>query len=361
MPDPLSRAPLLDPASFPHVADLIAHHVSASELPRLRLACRALHAAVERRLQEHLVTTPHESSSALLHIWHRGWGYSPHTRTLDVYLEEWWSTLGDGVPAERAGACTLRSLKHLRLISWDERGGGLCAPLVACSAIVPLVYAQGVPRSRLAPQATLQNVRVGRFVLVYPRGPLDIDMSQLHPGERDGVEVVLVVPYKKGAKSLRGTRAAQVARGALDTASSPGPAFFPRTLLGPMPPDDVSPVAASSNFLTISAAAQALGDSGHRLTVVGAEGWVPLLHEVLRSTKDLQPGEAPAIKQLMVPYLELIGCEPCKTEKVQSDVRFLTHAEWEDEVGEEEYALALGACDVRKAYLENDDFRPWAQ
>lgn len=162
-------------------------------------------------------------------------------------------------------------------------------------------------------------------------------------------------------ESPRGARAAQAARDALETVSSSGPAFFPRTLLDLMPPDEAPFLAANNNFTSISAAAGALCDSGHSLTVVGAEEWVPPLRKVLRSTKDLQPGESPALEQLMVPYLETMGCEPRKTEKILSGVRFLTHAEWEDEVGEEEYALALGACDVRKAYLENDDFRPWAQ
>lgn len=367
MPDPDSplRGPLLNPGDFPHLADLVVKYAPVSTLPSLCLTCRALSIAVERRLQEHLLTTPHESSSALLHIWHAGWGYSPHTRTLDLYFDAPNTSKGDGPPPELAGPCTLPHLKHLRLISWLEDGSGKCAPLEAQTAIVPLLYAPGQDINPVAPQVALDLVQFNRFVLVYPPGPLDIEAHELHPGDRKPVEVIVVVPPTALAFD--------------NDVPLPFPVRIPVSF-PTQPPQfgELSMLAADSNFMTLTAAAGTLHEKGHRLTVVGIRAWIPYLREMLRFNNAASPGgaaanatnsagqstssqaEATALKQLMGRYLEALGCEAQKAEDILHGVSFLSEQEWRDKVGEEEYAIAMGVCDVRRAFLDKKRFRPWA-
>lgn len=345
----------LDPGNFPHITDLIVHYAPVSTLPSLRLASRALSAAVERRLQEHLITTPHESSSALLHLWHSNWADSPHTRTLDLYLN-FPSTSGQTGPVpEPAGACTLPHLRHLRLISWPEDGSAKCAPLVTRSVIVPTLYSPEEDINPLAPQTRLEQVKFERFILVYPPGPLDIEVYQLHPGERPPVEVMLIVPSTALAFNK-------------DSREPFPPISIPPTFRMPPRFGDFPMLAANSNFMTLTSAADVLFDSGHRLTVVGIWEWIPLLREMLRLKhvgagndvdEDGTTGKSEAtLKQLMARYLETLGCGPQKMEAILASVRFLSEQEWRDQVGEEEYGLAVGAYDVRKAYLESEHFGP---
>lgn len=346
-------ASALDPSNFPHITDLIVRYAPVSALPSLRLTCRALSAAVERRLQVHLITTPHESSSALLHLWHRGWGYSPHTRTLDLYFEAPTPVREDGVSPEQAGSCTLPNLKHVRLISWLEDGSARCAPLVTRSVIVPLLHRCEDDINPIAPQTALDLVKFERFIIVYPPEPLDIELYQLHPGQRAPVEVVVVVPPTALAFDIN--------------SPLPFPVRVPVTFPN-LPPrfGDLPLLAANSNFMTLACAAGALFDSGHRLTVVGILDWVFPLRDMLRLKDDnvsgtaaVSAGSEVALKQLMARYLETLGCASEKTEAILTGVKFPSEEEWRVQVGEEEYRLAVGAYAVRKAYLDSEHFSPW--
>lgn len=230
---------------------------------------------------------------------------------------------------------------------------------------MPLLYAPGQDINPVAPQVALDLVQFNRFVLVYPPGPLDIEAHELHPGDRKPVEVIVVVPPTALAFD--------------NDVPLPFPVRIPVSF-PTQPPQfgELSMLAANSNFMTLTAAAGTLHEKGHRLTVVGIRSWIPYLREMLRFNNAASPGgaaanatnsagqstssqaEATALKQLMGRYLEALGCEAQKAEVILHAVSFLSEQEWRDKVGEEEYAIAMGVCDVRRAFLDKKRFRPWA-